>query len=71
MMDSRTRETILAQQWMDWPKHLAGAREGNPWAMLCDHCYGRHLPPRGVICQNDPPLRDPVADRLDRRADPG
>lgn len=44
-------EAILAKQKMDWPKHLEGSRKyGNPFATLCDHCYGRHEPPRNEIC---------------------
>ena len=36
---------ILADQEKTWPIHLAGTKEGNPFATLCQHCYGRHTPP--------------------------
>jgi len=48
-------ETILAKQQKDWPKHLAGAKRGNPVATLCLHCYGRHPPPRDELCPKTPP----------------
>lgn len=51
------REAILAQQRADWPKHLAGAAQGNPFATLCQHCYGRHAPPRDEICPHPEPRR--------------
>ena len=60
------RQSLLAEQQRSWPRHIAGARQGNPWATLCQHCYGRHPPPRDEICPYDPPGRDAVADRLDR-----
>ena len=60
------RQSKLAEQQRTWPLHLEGARQGNPWATLCTHCYGRHPPPHGDICPRNPPGRDPVADRLDR-----
>jgi hypothetical protein len=48
-------EQILAKQRNDWPKDLAGSKQGNPFATLCSHCYGRHIPPRDEICPHDPP----------------
>jgi hypothetical protein len=51
------RASVLAQQERDWPKHLAGAKQGNPFATLCQHCYGRHAPPRDDICPHEPPPR--------------
>jgi hypothetical protein len=49
------RQTILEKQLAGWPRHLEGARQGNPWATLCGHCYGRHAPPNEEICPHDPP----------------
>ena len=49
------RQTILEQQQKNWPKTLALAKEGNPFATLCVHCYGRHSPPINEICPHDPP----------------
>jgi hypothetical protein len=46
---------IQAQQERDWPIHIAGGRHGNPFATLCQHCYGRHRPPLDEICPYDPP----------------
>lgn len=43
---------MLEQQKRDWPKMLAGARQGNPWATLCEHCYRRHAPPNDDLCPN-------------------
>jgi hypothetical protein len=62
------REAILAKQIAVWPRHVEGARKGNPWAMLCTHCYGRHGPPHSEICPRDPPGRDRKSERLDRSA---
>lgn len=45
----------LARQEVDWPIHIAGAKRGNPFATLCSHCYGRHRPPKDVLCPNNPP----------------
>lgn len=44
------REAVLVQQQRDWPKHLALAAQGNPYATLCQRCFGRHAPPRDEIC---------------------
>lgn len=53
-MSERAAE-ILRQQQQDWPRHVAGAKQGNPYATLCLHCYGRHSPPRDEICPYEPP----------------
>lgn len=50
-------EKALQQQNESWPKHLDGAKSGNPFATLCHHCYGRHPPPRDEICPHEPPPR--------------
>jgi hypothetical protein len=34
---------------------FAGARTGNPFATLCQHCYGRHPAPRDKECPYSPP----------------
>lgn len=44
------QEALFAQQQRDWPKALAGGRQGNPFATLCDHCCGRHAPPNADLC---------------------
>lgn len=50
-------ERILAQQKLNWPKQIAGAKTGNPFATLCQHCFGRHFPPLDEICPHAPPVR--------------
>lgn len=50
-----TFEQTLQQQVADWPKHREAGQKGNPWATLCMRCYGRHAPPHGDICPNEPP----------------
>lgn len=37
----------------EWQNALAGARAGNPFATLCDHCMGRHPPPRHALCRHE------------------
>lgn len=32
-----------------------GAKTGNPFATLCEHCYGRHRAPRDAECPHSPP----------------
>lgn len=55
-MDDEHRRRVLANQISEWPACLKQARKyGNPLATLCLHCYGRHDPPRDVICPRDPP----------------
>lgn len=51
------RDAILAQQRLDWSRKVDLAREGNPFATLCMHCYGRHAPPRDDICPHPEPPR--------------
>jgi hypothetical protein len=48
-------ESILKKQIENWPRALAAGKQGNPYATLCMHCYGRHKPPMDEICPNDPP----------------
>jgi Fe-S-cluster-containing hydrogenase component 2 len=50
--------SILAQQQAIWPRALAAGKEGNPFATLCRHCYGRHAPPRDEICPRKAPPED-------------
>lgn len=54
-MNDRTAEILQQQQQQDWLKHVAGGKQGNPFATLCLHCYGRHSPPRDEICPHEPP----------------
>ncbi len=42
--------TLLEEQLARWPKQVAGAKAGNPFATLCYRCYGRHAPPKDDIC---------------------
>lgn len=49
------KEAILKEQQDEWPFLVKAGREGNPFATLCFHCYGRHKPPYGPICPNEPP----------------
>lgn len=50
-MSEKTRRKVeLARQIKSWPEIFKGAEQGNPFATLCDHCYGRHAPPRGILC---------------------
>ena len=44
MSEDARREAELARQLKAWPEHLRGAKQGNPLATLCAHCYGRHAP---------------------------
>jgi hypothetical protein len=53
----RRRAALLEKQIHDWPQHIESGRQGNPFATLCSHCYGRHQPPRDELCQKDPPIR--------------
>ncbi len=57
-MDVERYNQILEKQIKAWPNHVKGGKEGNPFATLCDHCYGRHSPPHGIICPNKPPFDD-------------
>lgn len=47
-------ENILKKQLENWPRAVALGKEGNPFATLCTHCYGRHKPPMDEICAHDP-----------------
>jgi hypothetical protein len=48
-------EIILRWQEENWPRCLAEAKKGSPFATLCYHCWGRHKPPMDGICPRDPP----------------
>lgn len=56
-MTDDARTALLQRQESDWPKHVAGGKQGNPYATLCNHCYGRHKPPLDEICPHQPPPR--------------
>lgn len=43
-------EPMIAKQHAAWPNAIKGAESGNPYATLCQHCYGRHMPPRDDLC---------------------
>ena len=60
MSEDARREAELARQLKAWPEHLRGAKQGNPLATLCAHCYGRHAPPRDTLCTRDPPPKGGV-----------
>jgi len=45
----------------EWTIALAGAKTGNPFATLCQHCYGRHRPPRDKECPHAPPPESSAA----------
>lgn len=45
------RAKLLEKQQQEWPHMRALAREGNPLATMCLHCYGRHAPPRDDLCK--------------------
>lgn len=47
---SEAQRTIWRNQDRDWASYLKSGKDGNPWATLCQHCYGRHAPPRDDIC---------------------
>lgn len=49
------RDERLEMQRQAWPRMREMARQGNPLATLCLHCYGRHAPPNDELCPNDPP----------------
>jgi cytochrome c2 len=46
---------MLAAQKREWPTHLEGAKQGNPYATLCEHCHFRHAPPRDDLCPRHGP----------------
>lgn len=54
-MNDQQRETILKKQIEHWPRAVQAGKEGNPFATLCQHCYGRHKPPHDEICPYEPP----------------
>lgn len=49
-MLAETQEDKEARWKKDWDNQLAGARSGNPYAGMCDHCMGKHKPPRNNEC---------------------
>lgn len=55
-MSAETQEEKQARWDREWKNALYGASTGNPFATLCEHCYGRHRPPRDKECPHDPPL---------------
>lgn len=54
-MRPQQREAILTEQERHWPRCVQAGKEGNPFATLCYHCFGRHRPPRDEICPGEPP----------------
>lgn len=59
----------LERQQREWPLHLKGAADGNPFATLCRHCCGRHAPPRDEICPHE--SIEVVKARISTRKDTG
>lgn len=49
-MPTETQEQKQARWDADWKNAVYGASTGNPFATLCDHCHGRHKPPRDHEC---------------------
>lgn len=49
------KATILKEQLAGWERAKEAGRKGNPLATLCLHCFGRHPPPYGDICPDEPP----------------
>jgi hypothetical protein len=48
----------LKEQLEDWERmQNHPTANGNPYATMCMHCYGRHPPPRDELCPHDPPPR--------------
>jgi uncharacterized OB-fold protein len=52
MTDERY-ERLLAEQKVEWQLLIAIAKKGNPFATLCENCYGRHAPPKDAICPHE------------------
>lgn len=50
---SNYKDDLLERQKKDWPRMREMARNGNPWATLCFHCFGRHAPPHTEICPQE------------------
>lgn len=46
-------DRLLDEQRRSWPNMVAMGKQGNPFATLCRHCYGRHAPPRDEICPHE------------------
>lgn len=45
-----TQESSLEQQRIDWRDELELGM-GGPYRGLCLKCYGRHPPPRHILCE--------------------
>jgi hypothetical protein len=58
---SETQAEKEARWEREWKAALHGGSQGNPFATLCDHCYGRHKPPRDKECTRAalPPTEPP------------
>lgn len=57
MLNDVQKERILKRQLDGWERAKRAGREGNPFATLCLHCYGRHAPPMDEICPRDEPAQ--------------
>lgn len=49
-MANETQAQKEARWEREWKNALHGAKLGNPYATLCDHCCERHKPPRDTEC---------------------
>lgn len=49
------KDSRLKAQIAGWPNAVEAGRKGNPFATLCQHCYGRHAPPNDDICPYQSP----------------
>lgn len=56
-MSERKNAEKLTEQQRDWERRVAAGKQGNPFATLCQHCFGRHAPPNDELCPYDPPSR--------------
>lgn len=52
---AETQEEKVARWSKDDEFRSKLAATGNPFATLCDHCYGRHKAPRDKECPHSPP----------------
>lgn len=53
MLTDKQKANILEEQLKQWPCDLDAGAKGNPYATLCQNCYGRHTPPRDQICPHE------------------
>ena len=43
----------LERQKREWERRVQLGKQGNPFATLCNNCYGRHAPPNDELCPHE------------------